>query len=114
MFSIKVVEKIKTHILCSITFFLKLSRLRDNVEKYGGAREVTDDNIIWRMRIACWIIKATGTHLECVTLIAFPRQQWFRARASVLCYRLPTLPLLSQLSQLTWYNIHVKVTLHYI
>ena len=27
------------------------------------------------MRFACWITKATNTHLEYVTLIAFPLQQ---------------------------------------
>ena len=32
------------------------------------------DNIIQRMRFACWITKATDTHSECVILIAFPRQ----------------------------------------
>jgi len=26
--------------------------------KYGRARQATDDNIIWRMRWACWINKA--------------------------------------------------------
>jgi hypothetical protein len=31
---------------------------------------------IWRMRIACWIPKATDTHSEYVTLIAFPLQRW--------------------------------------
>jgi hypothetical protein len=39
---------------------------------------------IWRMRFACWITKATNTHPECVILIAFPRQQWLRERASML------------------------------
>jgi len=34
----KVVEKIKTHILCSIMFFRKSYRLWDNVEKCGRAR----------------------------------------------------------------------------
>ena len=29
---------------------------------------------VWRMRIACWIPKATDAHTECVILIAFPRQ----------------------------------------
>jgi len=29
---------------------------------------------IWRMRIACWIPKATNTYLEYVILIAFPGQ----------------------------------------
>jgi len=34
MFQTKVVEKIKTHILCSITYFFKLCHLWDSVEKY--------------------------------------------------------------------------------
>jgi len=29
---------------------------------------------IWLMRIACWITKATKTHLEYITLTAFPLQ----------------------------------------
>jgi len=41
---------------------------------------------IWRMRIACWINKATNTCSECVILIAFPRQQWLHERASMLCH----------------------------
>ena len=52
---------------------------------YGEARLATDDNIIRCTRFACWITKATGTHLEYVILIAFPRQH-FRERASVLRY----------------------------
>jgi hypothetical protein len=56
------------------------------VEKYGTARQVTDDNIIRRMRFACWITKATDTHSEYVILIAFLRQQWLRDRASLLRY----------------------------
>jgi hypothetical protein len=75
MFQTYVVEKIKTHILCSITFFQKLCRLGDNVEKYGRVRQAIDDNIIWHMLFVCWITKATDTHLEYVILIAFPRQQ---------------------------------------
>ena len=39
---------------------------------------------IWRMRIECWIPKATDTHSEHVTLIAFTLQQWLHERASVL------------------------------
>ena len=31
----------------------------ERLEKCGGAREATDDNIIRRMRFACWITKAT-------------------------------------------------------
>jgi len=40
----KFVEKIQTHILCSISFFFKLLRLWDYVEKYCGAGVATDDN----------------------------------------------------------------------
>jgi len=39
---------------------------------------------IWRMRIACWVPKATNTHLEYVILIAFPLQKWLHERAAVL------------------------------
>jgi len=44
MFQIKVVEKIKTHVLCSITVFRKSCRLSDNVEKYGTAGQTTNDS----------------------------------------------------------------------
>jgi hypothetical protein len=59
----KCVEKIKTHILCSMKFFRKSCRLWDNVEKYGRARQATDDNIIGRMCFACCITKAK-THTK--------------------------------------------------
>ena len=52
-----------THILCSTTFcFRESRRLWDNVEKYCGARRVTNDVTIWPIRIACWISKVTCTH----------------------------------------------------
>ena len=54
------------------------------MEKYGRAGQDTDDNIIWRMRFACWMTEATDTHSEYVILLAFPRQHWLRERASVL------------------------------
>jgi hypothetical protein len=60
--------------------------LLDNVEKYGTAREATDDNVIRRMHFACQTIKATDTHSEYLILIAFPRQQRLRERASLLSY----------------------------
>ena len=40
---------------------------------------------IWRMRIACWVIKATNTHSEFVTHIACQLQQSLQERASVSC-----------------------------
>ena len=80
----KVVEKIKTRILCPVTLSGKSCRLWDNVEKYGKARQATDNNIIRCMRFACWITKATDTHPEYVIRIPFPRQQWLRERVSLL------------------------------
>jgi len=37
--------------------------------------ETTEYSITRRMLFACWITKATNTHLEYVILIAFPRQR---------------------------------------
>ena len=84
MFQTKVVEKTKTHILYSITFFRKSCRLLDNVENVGRAGQATDDNIIRCMRFACRITTATDRNSEYVILIALPRQEWLRERASVL------------------------------
>jgi hypothetical protein len=39
MFQVKVVEKIKTHILYSVTFFPKIVPFMRYVQKFGGARE---------------------------------------------------------------------------
>ena len=40
-----------------------------------GAEQATDGNIARRVRISCWIIKATNTHSEYVVFIAFLQQQ---------------------------------------
>ena len=62
----KVVEKIKTQNLCSVTlfFFRKSHRLWDHVEKYGGDWGATNDVTIWRIRLACWISKATCAYAQ--------------------------------------------------
>ena len=44
------------------------------------------DEKIWRMRIACWIPKATDTRSLYVLVAAFPRQQWLREGALLLRY----------------------------
>ena len=56
------------------------------METRGKAEQVTDDNIIRRMRFALCITKATDTHSEYVILIVFSRQHWLRERASMLRY----------------------------
>jgi len=48
------------------------------VKKYCRAGQAIDE--IWRVRIACWIPKATDTHSEYVILIDFT----FRQRSSVV------------------------------
>jgi pyruvate kinase len=45
MFQIKVIDKIKRHILCSINFFFGNSAFYDNVEKYSRAEKAADDNM---------------------------------------------------------------------
>jgi len=81
MFQTKFMQKIKTHILCSVTF-----------PEYRAVYEIMWKSIVqqsrshmtvWRVRFACWITKATDTHSEYVILTAFPRQQWSRERASL-------------------------------
>ena len=56
------------------------------MEKYGRARQVTDDIVTRRMRFECRMTTATDTHLEYVILIAFAPQQWSRERVSVIRY----------------------------
>jgi hypothetical protein len=64
-FQVKFVQKIKTRILCSLTFFFRKScRSLHNVEEFGTARQATDDNTIQSMRTACCITKATDAQLE--------------------------------------------------
>ena len=83
MFQTKVVEKIKTHILCSVTPPPSPPENRVICEKMRG-------KILWggpqitilRMRVACWIPKAINTHPEDVILIAFPLRQWLHERDS--------------------------------
>jgi hypothetical protein len=81
-------ENQNTHFMFNNFFFFRKScRLWDNVEKYGTARQYTDGNIIRRMRFVCWTTKATDTNSEYTILVAFPRQQWLRERASTLRYK---------------------------
>jgi len=56
------------------------------MKNYDRAVQATDDYIIRRTRVSCCITKATDTHSECVTLIAYPRQQWLAERTSALRY----------------------------
>jgi hypothetical protein len=65
------VEKIKTHVVCSITVFCFESRAVSEImwKNIGdpGRLQMT----IWRMRFACRITKVTDTHSEYVNIIFF-------------------------------------------
>ena len=84
MFQKNFLPKIKTY-FCSITFFLG----HRVVYEICGKKILDPENPqmrIWRMRIACYIPKATNTHSQYVILIAFPLQQLFHERAWMLHY----------------------------
>ena len=61
----KVVEKIKTHILCSVNFFFENRAVYEkkwkNIVERGRLQME-----IWLARIACWIPKATKTNFHIV------------------------------------------------
>jgi hypothetical protein len=71
MYQTKLVERIKTHILCSVTFFE--SRAVDEIMCKNMVEPGRPQMTIWRMRIACWVPKATQahTHTQYVTLNCF-------------------------------------------
>jgi hypothetical protein len=83
MFLTNVVQKIKTRILCSITFFFENRAVYEIMWKITVVPD-RPQMTIWHMRIACWIPKATNTHSQYVILIAFQLQQWLHERASTL------------------------------
>jgi len=70
----EVVEKIEAYILGSITHFSKNRAVYEvmckNTVELGRPQIKT-----WRMRILCWMPKATETYSEYVFLIALPLQQ---------------------------------------
>ena len=79
-------RKIKTNILCSITFLRKSRRLWDNVEKYGAAAgpQMTSQYGAYELHSSTHMHTpmrpGTSTHAhpdKYVILIAFLRQKWF-------------------------------------
>jgi hypothetical protein len=110
MFQIKFVQKIKTYILRSVTFFSPENRAIYEIMSKNVMEPERPQMTTWR-RVACWISEATRaqvhtcaciltpTHARACTrprartcaqkysiLIAFPRQQWLRERGSMLRY----------------------------
>jgi hypothetical protein len=63
MFRTSVVEKIRTHVVLAISFFLlhwKSFRLWDNAQKYGTAEDATDGSIIRRIVDAVCMLDNQG------------------------------------------------------
>ena len=65
MFEIKFVEKIKTHILYTVTFFDKRAVYEKMCKNI--VERVRSQMTIWRMPIPCWMPKATNIHKMCNT-----------------------------------------------
>jgi len=76
------VQKKSKRTFCVPTTLFRKNRvvLWENVEEYGRIKQVTDSNIIRRMRYACNINKSADTHSEYVIPIAFLQHE----RASLL------------------------------
>jgi hypothetical protein len=94
MFQTKVVEKIKTHISCSITFF---NRAIYEIMWKNILEPDMPQMTIRPMRIAYWITEATNAQSEYVALTASSRRQlsargeavtWLRETARTLKVRL--------------------------
>ena len=66
----KVVQKIKTHILCAVTLFSE-NRAVSEIMWKNRIKPDRPQMTIWRMRFGCWVTKATDTHSEYVIFIAF-------------------------------------------
>jgi hypothetical protein len=82
-------ENQNTHFMFG-NFFQKICHLWDKVEKYGRTRQGTDENIIRRMRFACWITNGTNTHAVTILNTSnFPATMVARTRFNVtshLCF----------------------------
>jgi hypothetical protein len=121
MFQTKFVEKIKTHLIY-VNFFFENRAVYEIIwKKYCTAGQATDDNIINCMRFTCWV-NATDKHSEYLIVIAFPQQQRFRERGSMLHYMfiaslvfrnksLPLRTILSDFAHLAERNLKVVITL---
>jgi hypothetical protein len=86
MLQIKIVEKIKTHILCS-TIFSQIPAVYEIMSK--NLMEPERHKTIWHIHIACWISKATHTQVHtqrnALIITALPRQL-FGECFTMVCY----------------------------
>ena len=81
----KIVDNNKTYFMFN-NLFLSETRAVFEIIGKNALEPVRPQMTTRRIRIACWIIKATSTHSEYVILIAFPLHQCLHESASALCY----------------------------
>ena len=86
IFQKNVVQKLETHILCSMPFFFENRPIYEIMWK-NFIQRGRSQMIIWRKSVACWVPTATNAHTVFVILIAFQLQKWLHERASMLRYR---------------------------
>ena len=85
-FQTKVVEKIKTHSLISITFFRPENRAVYEIMLKNMVKPDRPQTSVLRVHFACWIPKGAYTYSEYVIFVDFLQQQWLHESASVLRY----------------------------
>jgi hypothetical protein len=84
MFHTKVAEKVKQHVLCSITFFFPGNRVVYEGVWRNTAHPGKPKMATQCMHIAGWVPKATETYTEYVILINVSLQQWLHELATLL------------------------------
>jgi hypothetical protein len=95
----EVMEKIITHVMI---FFLFKSYC------FSTAGQATDDSIIRRMRIACWVPKTTNILSEYVILFFFTVTMVSRMCLSVMVYYVGCLFFYMATSGCTKYHLPVR------
>jgi len=80
------VEYIKTFFLFSNFFRSFENRAVGGIVQKNVGEPDRPQLTIWRIRIACWIPKATNTYSGYVILIAFTLQEWLHECTTVLRY----------------------------
>jgi hypothetical protein len=87
-------ENRNTHFMFNAPFFFFENRAVYEIMRKNVVEPDRPQMTIWRMRIACWMTKATNTHSEYEILIAFPLQQWLHSRVSMLRFTYADYPVL--------------------
>jgi hypothetical protein len=78
-------ETLNTHFMLNNFLFLKNRALFQIMWK-NMIQRGRPQMIVWHMRIAYWIPKATNTQTGCVIFVASPLQQCLHERASMFRY----------------------------